>query len=1045
MNSEKSASPTVLSDQTHHDVENLESISQESKADAENPDGFEREEEYPTGAKLAMIMISLFLAIFLVALDRTIIATAIPQITNDFDSLDDIGWYGSTYMLTSCAFQLLFGKLYTFYSMKWVFLSAILLFEIGSAIDGAAPNSVVFIVGRAIAGLGSSGIFSGAIIIMTQSVPLEKRGAYQGGFGAVFGWASVIGPLLGGEFNFNPGWVTIKADKHIGAFTTHVTWRWCFYINLPIGAVTAIIIALRFNISPPKQTAKSIREKVAQLDPIGTMFFLPGVICLLLALQWGGFTYAWGSSRIIALLVLSGLLLLGFVAVQIWQRDNATVPPRIITQHSIASGFFYAFVVGSAMMILVYFIAIWFQSIQNVSAYEAGIRMLPFVLSLVVGSIMAGIFIGVVGYYTQFMIIGTIFMSVGAGLLTTFDTQTTTAKWIGYQILFGFGLGLGMQMPSMAAQTVLKDSDVPIGASLMFFAQWLGGSIFISVGQNVLSSKLASGLSAIPGFDPKYVIAYGATDFRKYVPEELIGVVLTVYNAALTKVFEVALILSCTYGAPALEFFGSHGIYTHAQGWTSSPDGRGTIDIISSCFFTIFICIWSVLCVNIGPPGESAFAKVFQKIKLAILCVLGPDFLLLLVVGQWNSARNSCRKFEEQGIKGWSMRHSFYADMGGFIARTGEGVTWPLDANQLLYLIDEGWITEPMISSQVLLDKKDIDDRNKQNTLVRIFTIAQILWFLISCIARGRQRLTVTTLELTTVGFITTTIGVSVFWFNKPADIETQKRIDINATLPEILARAGRDDAYYCLFGLFSWGSNLVAWSFDFPTTLERQAWRACSIILVAAIGAGGVYHEILRKFFPNKKIEACDRFATNKPGISIYEPKPSPTEKFTRRLERQRKRLVIRLSNISPNGDPSLTIPLRVLLPALFCAGAQNPDIYKTVNWVGFLPHIVVDSKNFDAQVFCPPPFPSSINSMCPTGLCKRTTQASQSIFAKRIIQYKLYYDQIIERDDECLLNSTRRSLEKLDTNLETQAFPVAIANGFITKEETSIINAMP
>jgi MFS family permease len=133
--------------------------------------------------------------------DRTIIATAIPQISNDFHSLNDIGWYGSAYMLTSCAFQLLFGRIYTFYSTKWVFLAAIILFEIGSALCGAAPTSVAFIVGRSIAGIGSAGVFSGVIVIITQTIPLAKRGAFQGGFGAMFGIASIIGPLLGGKFN----------------------------------------------------------------------------------------------------------------------------------------------------------------------------------------------------------------------------------------------------------------------------------------------------------------------------------------------------------------------------------------------------------------------------------------------------------------------------------------------------------------------------------------------------------------------------------------------------------------------------------------------------------------------------------------------------------------------------------------------------------------------------------------------------------------------------------------------------------------------------
>ena len=165
--------------------------------------------EYPSGPKVMIIMASLYFAMFLVALDRTIIATAIPRITDTFNSIDDIGWYGSAYLLTACGFILIYGRIYTFYSTKWVFLSGIFLFEVGSAVCGAAPTSNALIVGRAIAGFGSSGIMTGAITIMINTVPLHKRPMYQGLFGAVFGVASVAGPLLGGVFT-----------------DSKATWRW---------------------------------------------------------------------------------------------------------------------------------------------------------------------------------------------------------------------------------------------------------------------------------------------------------------------------------------------------------------------------------------------------------------------------------------------------------------------------------------------------------------------------------------------------------------------------------------------------------------------------------------------------------------------------------------------------------------------------------------------------------------------------------------------------------------------------------------------------
>ncbi|CAG8879306.1 unnamed protein product [Penicillium nalgiovense] len=266
----------------------------------------EDETHLPTGARLVAIIISILFAMFLVALDRTIIATAVPRIANQFNSLNDLSWYASAYLLTSCATQLSWGKVYTFYSTKTVFLIAILIFEVGSAICGGAPNSKAFIVGRAIAGIGSAGIFSGATVIVAQIVPLAKRPIFVGLMGSIFGISSIIGPLMG------------------GAFTDNVTWRWCFYINLPIGGFTMIL----------------------RLDPLGSMFFLPSVICFLLALQWGGTAYPWSNGRIIALFVIAGVLLIVFVGVQIHLKKDATVPPHIFNQRSIISGVVYALCVG---------------------------------------------------------------------------------------------------------------------------------------------------------------------------------------------------------------------------------------------------------------------------------------------------------------------------------------------------------------------------------------------------------------------------------------------------------------------------------------------------------------------------------------------------------------------------------------------------------------------------------------------------------------------------------------------------------------------------
>ncbi|KIV95464.1 hypothetical protein PV10_03118 [Exophiala mesophila] len=484
--------------------------------------------EYPSTGKAAVVIIAMMAVSFLVALDRTIVATAIPVITNHFDSLNDVGWYASSYLLTTSTFQLLFGRVYTFYDPKWVYLCSITLFELGSLVCGSAQSSTALIIGRAIAGMGSAGTMSGAIVIMVHVVPLEKRPALMGSFGAVFAIASVSGPLLG------------------GLFTDKVSWRWCFYINLPIGGLTMILIYFILHLPDHvRQDKLSWKTKLNKLDPVGTAFFMPSIICLLLALQWGGITYAWSDARIIVLLVLSGILIISFIFVQHWRQEFATLPPRILKHRSIIAGFIYSFFSGANMIVFVYFLQIWFQAIKGVTAVHAGIMNIPAILALTLAALIAGIGTKKIGYYTQWMYLSTVMSPIGAGLISTFTTTTNHQAWIGYQVIWGLGLGLGMQQPSMAAQTVLSKADIPTGISIMFFAQTLGGAVIVSIANNIFGNKLGAGLATIPGVDGDLVAHIGATDLRKVVTEQALPAVLEVYNLALRYAFYVGTAVAC--------------------------------------------------------------------------------------------------------------------------------------------------------------------------------------------------------------------------------------------------------------------------------------------------------------------------------------------------------------------------------------------------------------------------------------------------------------------------------------------------------------------
>lgn len=320
-----------------------------------------------------------------------------------------------------------------------------------------------------------------------------------------------------------------------------------------------VIVAVTFILKPTEPFKKGLtaKEKLLQLDPLGTFFLLPCLICILLALQWGGSSLSWSNGKIIALLVLFGVLLAGFVIVQITTQKTAQIPARIIKNRSMLAGGFFIFCVAGGMMNMIYFIPIWFQAVKGLSAEESGIRTIPLVLSMVLGTITAGAVTGKVGYYTQFAYISAIIMPIGAGMISTWQVDTGHSEWIGYQVLYGYGLGLGMQQAQLAAQTVLKRVDVPIGLSTMVFMQTLSGAIFISVGQNILSSNLVSGISKlVEGLDPTMIVNTGATDLRNLVPAEQLPAVLEAYNHALRQVFLISTGMSAVaiLGAVGLEW-----------------------------------------------------------------------------------------------------------------------------------------------------------------------------------------------------------------------------------------------------------------------------------------------------------------------------------------------------------------------------------------------------------------------------------------------------------------------------------------------------------
>jgi MFS family permease len=265
--------------------------------------------------KLLLDILALVTIQFLQGLDSTIVGTAIPKITDRFHALGDIGWYASSFMLTACSFQLIWGKLYTFYTAKWTYLVGLFVFELGSFICGIAPSSTAFILGRAIAGLGGGGTCAGSLLLVTHLLPPPRRPTLVGILCATFGFGAAMGPLLGGAFTDN----------------AKLTWRWCFYINLPLGALAAATIILFIPTNKAPGINIPFRERLLQMDLLGAVLLVPGVISILLALQWGGSEYSWSDGRVIATLLVAGVLGTGFVLSQVCRKDEdrIMISPRV--------------------------------------------------------------------------------------------------------------------------------------------------------------------------------------------------------------------------------------------------------------------------------------------------------------------------------------------------------------------------------------------------------------------------------------------------------------------------------------------------------------------------------------------------------------------------------------------------------------------------------------------------------------------------------------------------------------------------------------------
>ncbi|KAI0885866.1 putative MFS transporter [Annulohypoxylon maeteangense] len=482
--------------------------------------------EHIKGSKLVSILVAVTLAYFLAMLDTSIVATAIPRITTEFHSLSDIGWYGSAYQLASCALQPLSGRIYTNFSTKWTFLAFFLVFEIGSVICGAAKSSAMFTIGRAFAGMGASGILNGSLTIWTASVPAERLPVLQSTLVAIGQLGVALGPLLG------------------GALTQFTTWRWCFYINLPVGAVVGALLPLiRIPEMTEKQGLNIIRNGslIRILDLVGFAIFAPAAVMFFLALEFGGNRYAWDSSQVIGLLCGAVVTFAVFLAWE-WKKGSEAMIPFALLRVRIqccASLLMFAFL--GMMFVVAYYLPIYLQAVKGDSPFMSGVHNLPTILSQVVMVLVGGFVVQRIRYYLPSVLLGTTLASVGSGLLSTLQISTSVGRWVGYQVIYGLGVGMVVQMPFIAIQTLIPRPNIPSALAILIFTQYFGAALFVTTAQSIFNNSMRTVLSeTAPGVDIEKIMTGGATAVRSLVSGQQLHEVLAAYAISVDRVMYLA-------------------------------------------------------------------------------------------------------------------------------------------------------------------------------------------------------------------------------------------------------------------------------------------------------------------------------------------------------------------------------------------------------------------------------------------------------------------------------------------------------------------------